>query len=305
MWATLSDRQIFLTSLLTGVLGSGPAATVAIYPCDKHHFRGSFGGKDVIPLWRDASGTEANITGGLLDYLGHTYGESVSPEDFLAYCYTILANPEYTRRFSDDLATSAPHIPITTDIAQFRRGVELGRRLIWLHTYGARFIPDGQRPDTAPAGRARAVRPVPVTPEGYPNDFHWDEATETLHVGEGTFAPISRAVWEFEVSGLRPVRSWLGYRMMEPAGRKSSPLDEIRPREWPAEFTEELLELLWVLEHTVNMSSDLTTFFEAVLQGDVLVAEDLPTPTEEQRKAPEIPRGNAVAPSEQMALDEQ
>ena len=167
-------------------------------------------------------------------------------------------------------------------------------------------MPGGERPDTVPAGRVRAVRPVPGTPGGlYPNDFQWDEATKTLHVGEGTFAPVSRAVWEFEVSGLRPVRAWLGYRMREPAGRKSSPLDEIRPREWPAEFTEELLELLWVLEHAVNMSSDLATFFEAVLQGDVLDVEVLPQPIEEQRKAPEIPRSNATNPSEQMAFEEQ
>lgn len=165
-------------------------------------------------------------------------------------------------------------------------------------------MPGLERATTVPAGHARAVRPVPVTPEGYPNDFHWDEATETLHVGEGTFAPVSRAVWEFEVSGLRPVYSWLGYRKREPAGRKSSPLDEIRPREWPAEFTEELLELLWVLEHTIDMSSDLATFLEAVIQGEVLTAEDLPTPTENQRKAPEIPRGNDAAPPEQMAFDE-
>ena len=93
--------------------------------------------------------------------------------------------------------------------------------------------------------------------------------------------------------------------MREPAGRKSSPLDEIRPREWPADFTEELLELLWVLEHTINMSADLAAFLEAVIQGGVVAAEDLPTATEEQRKAPEIPRGNAVAPSEQMAFEEQ
>ena len=144
-----------------------------------------------------------------------------------------------------------------------------------------------------------------MTAEGYPNDFHWDEATETPHVGEGTFAPVPRAVWELEISGLHPVKSWLGYRMRQPAGRKSSPLDEVRPREWPAEFTEELLQLLWVLEHTVIMLPDLATFLETVVQGDVLSAEDLPQPTEEQRKAPEIPRGNATALSKQMALGEQ
>ena len=304
LWIAHSERQIYLISLLTGVLGNGPAATIAALVPDLHHFRGSFGGKDIIPLWRNVAGTEVNIISGLLDYLAHVYGESASPEDFLAYCYAILAGPEYTRRFCEDLATSSLRIPITTDVNLFRQGMELGRRLIWLHTYGAHFVPEGEQAGTVPASRARAVRPVPVTAEGYPNDFHWDEATETLHVGEGTFAPISRAVWEFEVSGLRPVKSWLGYRMREPAGRKSSPLDEVRPREWPAEFTEELLELLWVLEHTIDMSSDLATFLEAVIQGEVLTAEDLPTPTENQRKAPEIPRGNDAAPPEQMAFDE-
>lgn len=304
LWVAHSERQVYLTSLLTDRLGNGPAATITANIPDLHHFHGR-GGKDIVPLWRNASGTEANITAGLLDHLAQVYGESVSPEDFFAYCYAIMAGPDYTRRFAEDLATSSPRIPITTDADLFRQGVELGRRLIWLHTYGARFVPGDERPDTVPAGRTRAARPVPVTAEGYPNDSRWDEATETLHVGEGTFAPVSRAVWEFEVSGLRPVKSWLGYRMREPAGRKSSPLDEIRPREWPAEFTEELLELLWVLEHAVNMSSDLATFFEAVIQGDVLAAEDLPMPTENQRKAPEIPRGNGVTPSEQMAFEEQ
>jgi hypothetical protein len=249
-------------------------------------------------------GTEANITAGLLDHLAQVYQTPVTPEDFLAYCYAILACPEYTRRFAEDLATSPPHIPITTDAAVFSQGVQLGRRLIWLQTYGARFVPEGHQPGVVPRGQARAVLPVPGTSEGYPNDFHWDPATETLHVGEGTFAPVSRAVWDFEVSGLRPVRSWLKYRMREPAGRKSSPLDDIRPNEWPAEFTEELLELLWVLEHTVNMSSDMAAFLEAVLQCEVFAAEDLPRPSQEQREAPELPRGSVSISSEQFALGE-
>ena len=303
LWTAHSERQIYLTSLLTGVLGKGPAATIAALVPDLHHFNGR-GGKDIIPLWRNAAGSEANITAGLLDHLAQVYGEFVSPENFFAYCYAILAGPEYTRRFTQDLATSSPRIPLTTDVSLFRQGVELGRRLIWLHTYGARFVPEGEQAGTVPTGHARAVRPVPVTAEGYPNDFHWDEATEILHVGEGTFSPISRAVWEFEISGLRLVRSWLGYRMREPAGRKSSPLDEIRPRDWPAEFMEELLELLWVLEYTVNMSPDLAKFFEALTQGGVLSAEDLSTPTEDQRKGPEIPRGNYAAPPEQKTFDD-
>ena len=50
----------------------------------------------------------------------------------------------------------------------FRQGVELGQRLIWLHTYGARFVPSDERVGTVSAGRARAIHPVPVTAEGLP-----------------------------------------------------------------------------------------------------------------------------------------
>jgi hypothetical protein len=147
------------------------------------------------------------------------------------------------------------------------------------------------------------MRSVPVTIDGYPRDFSWDETTETLHVGDGTFAPVSRAVWDFEVSGLRPLRSWLGYRMKKPTGKKSSPLDEVRPDKWPAEYTEELLELLWVLEYTVNRSGELTAFFESVIQGEVMVAGFLPQPNEEQRKPPEIPRSVTRIPTEQLSFD--
>lgn len=193
LWIAYSGEQIYLTSLLTDELGNGPAATVTADIPDLHHFHGR-GGKDVVPLWRNASKTEPNVTAGLLDHLAQVYEQSVSAEDLFAYCYAILAGPEYAQHFAEDLATSSPRIPLTTDVSLFHQGVELGRRLVWLHTYGARFVPEGEQAGTVPAGRARAVCPVPVTTEGYPTDFHWDESAETLHVGEGTFAPISQTV---------------------------------------------------------------------------------------------------------------
>ena len=65
--------------------------------------------------------------------------------------------------------------------------------------------------------------------EGMPEDFDYDAESRTLTVGTGAFSPVSREVWDFEVSGLRVLRSWLGYRMKNRKGRKSSPLDDIRP----------------------------------------------------------------------------
>ena len=62
-----------------------------------------------------------------------------------------------------------------------------------------------------------------------PNDFAYDPESQTLTVGTGAFAPVSQEAWNFEVSGLRVLRSWLGYRMKTRKGKKSSPLDDIRP----------------------------------------------------------------------------
>jgi len=67
----------------------------------------------------------------------------------------------------------------------------------------------------------------------------------------GCFARVVRDVYDFEVSGLKVVPSWLGYRMKRPKGKRSSPLDDIRPREWTGQFTTELLEVLWILEATI------------------------------------------------------
>jgi len=68
LWRTLSARQLFMTSLLTDILGSGPAVTVTHLPPDLHHFSGR-GGKDIVPLWRDAEARKPNIAAGLLENL--------------------------------------------------------------------------------------------------------------------------------------------------------------------------------------------------------------------------------------------
>ncbi len=73
----------------------------------------------------------------------------------------------------------------------------------------------------------------------------------TTPMGAGAFAPVAPEVYNFEVSGLKVVQHWLGYRMREPKGKKSSPLDDIHPQKWTRDFTDELLELLWILEATI------------------------------------------------------
>ena len=284
LWAAHSERQIYLTSHLAGVLGIGPASTATANVPDLHYFCGR-GGKDVIPLWRDAEASQANLPSGLLVVLNPCLG-NVTPEDFFAYCYALLATPAYVETYSEELTVPGPRIPITKDRAVFQQAAQLGRRLIWLHTYGERFVPSGQRSGEVPQGRARNPRTVPGEPKNYPEDFFYNETSEMLRVGKGEFGPVPKAVWDFSVSDFHVVHSWLNYRMKDGAGRSSSPLDEIRPQQWTMGMTDELLQLLWVLEATVAIFPNLKQTLEAVIAGETFRADELPQPTATERKPP-------------------
>lgn len=300
-WNTRSEKQVYLTSLLTGILGSGPAAVACAEVPDLHHFRGSFGGRDVIPLWRNAAGTEPNVTRGLVEAVGQALGATVLPEDLFAYAYAILSAPDYVATFSEELTIPGPRVPVTKDKRLFAKGVKLGRRLIWLHTYGQRMVSAGEAVGQVPQGKARCIRGIPGTAEDYPEAFSCEDMPKLLRVGKGEFGPVSKDVWEFSVSGLAVVKSWLRYRMKAGAGRSSSPLDEVRPETWTAQMTQELLELLWVLEATVAMRTDINGLLAAVIAGPVFEATELPMPTDDEREPPKAGKKKAVAAQDEMA----
>jgi hypothetical protein len=285
LWLVANEDQVFLTSLLTGVLGEGPAAIATAEIPDLDHFRGSFGAKHVIPLWRDAKEGRANMTTGLLDALEEGTEPAPSPGDFFAYVYGVLVGG-FTSRFTAELEIPGPRIPITKDSELRAKTVEIGRKLIWLHTYGERFIPSGRKRGDIPAGKARCTVAVPADAEHYPEAYEYDPAAERLHVGEGVFEPVSPEIWNFSVSGLQVVKSWLSYRMKEGAGKRSSPLDDMRPERWPADFTEELCRLLWIVEETVTHIPMLSELLAQIVEGPVFSAHELPIPTEEERAAP-------------------
>jgi hypothetical protein len=286
LWEALSPNQVYLTTLLNHPLAQGPAMVGFAAIPDKHAFRGSYGGKNVFPLYRDQNEGEANILPGLLDVLAKAYGRAVTPEDFLAYVYGVLAQPAFTERFADELGTRELRVPLTKDAGLFAQVADAGARLLWLHTYGQRFVPRGKHAGQVPKGAARCKKAVPAAGADYPEKYEYNDATATLHVGAGEFGPVAPDVYGFEVSGLKVVQSWLGYRMKKPKGKKSSPLDEINPTEWPPEFTTELLELLWVLEATLAEYPKQAELLDAVVKGPCFKAAELPPVPDWARKPP-------------------
>ena len=284
LWRTHGEKQLYLTGLLTSALGDGPALVACAEIPDLHHFSGR-GAKDAISLYRNAQASAANILPGLLETLSQAHNRPVSAEDFAAYAYGALAHPGFTARYQTELATRQLRVPLTKDAALFAELRTVGARLLFLHTYAARFRREGG-PRRIPPGAAKCVKAVPGEAADYPDAFDHDMATRTLRVGAGEFAPVAAEVCEFQVSGLPVLRSWLRFRLRQGAGRKSSPLDEIRPQRWTAAFTNELLELLWVLEATLALQPQQAHLLDAVVAGDCLRAADLPPVPEALRKPP-------------------
>jgi predicted helicase len=285
LWAAHSERQVYLTSLLTKPLGAGPAMTACAEIPDLDHFSGR-GAKDIVPLYRDAKGRDTNALPGLLHMLAKEYGQEVTPEGFLAYVYGLLAQPAFTERFADELGSRQLRVPLTRNAALFTQIGDIGAKLLWLHTYGQRLMPNGKRKGQVPRGAARCVKAVPGDANGYPKTFEYNHATRTVHVGSGEFAPVALEVYEFEVSSLKVVQSWLGYRMRRPKGKKSSPLDKITPDRWSSEFTTELLELLWVLEGTIAEYPTLAKLLSRVVKGPCFAADELPAVPAAAREPP-------------------
>lgn len=282
LWRARSIHQLYLSSLLTKQLAHGPALTVSAFVPDLDHFSGR-GAKDTIPLYRTADESNPNILPGLLDVLARTFDVEVTPEDFVAYLYGTLALPAFTATFAPQLMARELRVPITKNRALFEKARSVGARLLWLHTFGERFVPTGKSTGQVQPGVSKCVTAVPGGPDSYPESFSFDVDSRALHVGAGVFAPVRPEVFDFEVSGLRVVKSWLGYRMKRGGGRKSSPLNEIRPDSWTAAFTTELLELLWVLEATVTMYAEQSALAKEIFDGNCFLAQDLPPVPPEAR----------------------
>ena len=191
--------------------------------------------------------------------LVETYDADVDAETLMAYCYALLGTRSYVRRFEEELRTPGPRVPFPRDVAVLQRTAALGRRLLWLHTFGARCGPSAR----FLSGAARCVVPPG---DRLPTDFAYDPTRRTLRVGKGEFGPITPEVWDYSVSGMRIVSSWLRRRISRTA-RGNSPLDNWGPSVWTAAPTRELVEVIWVLEATLALEPELDAVLDEVVSG--------------------------------------
>lgn len=204
LWRLMGKTQVFVNEHHADPLTSGPGLVFTALVPNVHHFKGSAGGR-VLPLYRDRAGLAANLAPGLTRLLSEWLGRTVTAADLLAYIAAVTAHTGYTATFREELRTPGVRVPLTADAELWEEAVRLGRRVLWLHTYGERYVdPEDDRP-AGPPRAALADRPkvqvaIPGTSDAMPDDISYDAGTATLHLGAGQIAPVRL---EVEIRGVR------------------------------------------------------------------------------------------------------
>ncbi len=205
----------------------------------------------------------------------------------MAYIAGVMAHPAFTARFKADLVRPGLRLPITADGQLFDHARALGREVIWLHTYGERMVDeDAGRPPGPPrlandGPTIPRAGTIPATPEGFPNELRYDAAARRLFVGTGYVDNVSQAMVDYDVSGMNVLNQWFSYRKKDRRRpiigdrRPPSPLSDIQPDHWLAEYTSDLLDLLHVLGRLVALEPAQAKGLEDILGATLLEHEQL------------------------------
>ncbi|WP_317442483.1 type ISP restriction/modification enzyme [Streptomyces collinus] len=248
LWRVADEHQVFVVE--TG--GDDPLLATSRLPLLRT-------GR-IRPLHRRPAGGEPNLAPGLLDHLADRLGFRPGAPDVLAWILA-AARPDLT-------------VPLTGDAELWQRGVDLGRRMLWL------MRRDGERPKL-PGGRRPYVRaPLPARPV----TLHYDGDEETLHLDEGRISPVPAQAWEYEVAGVRVLEAWFAARIAPAA---AGGLEAVRPTAWPQSWTSELLELITVLALLGGLRPLRTelTVTSPVTAAELCRAGVLPAPEASRRPA--------------------
>ncbi|MDD9908867.1 MAG: N-6 DNA methylase [Ahrensia sp.] len=286
LWEMYSQNQIHLTALEAHSPKSGPAIGLSDLIPDLDHYHGR-GGR-VYPLWRDGQATASNIEPALLRELHRRYRFDVPPEDMMAYIAAVMANPAFTERFKKDLKRPGLRVPLTADRVLFQQAAKLGRRIIWLHTFGERFVdPSADRPNGSPRmepgkrPQIPAGAAIPGAPNPLPDEMHHDPATNRLHIGDGYVGNVTKAMWDYDVSGMPVIKHWFSYRKRDRSRpiigdrRPPSPLSDIQPDHWPAEYTTDLIDMLNVLGLLIELEPEQAELLDRIMDGPLISNDKL------------------------------
>jgi len=278
LWAVRSPDQIYLTEQSNHAIDSGPGVAFTQLIPDLHHYNGRSG--RVFPLYCGPTTDEPNITPGLLEVLGKTFGRRPTPGDLFAYVAGVVAHRGYTHRFAEQLQQPGVRVPLTADSTLWRDAVRVGHDVLWLHTFGSSTADHGRRrpsfSDIVDAHAPEVVAEIPDAPGKLPAEIDYDPDTRTLIVGRGRVRPVGQEVWDYDVGGMRIIRHWFNYRSADQRyRRRSSLLDDETIRSWTPDLTDELLEIITVLDRLVALEPRQADLLERICGGPLITTSAL------------------------------
>ena len=231
-----------------------------------------------------------NLTEPAAQMLRERFGDN-TPGDLVYYLAALTGHPGYVRTFDKPLQQAGIRVPLTADPALWERAVQLGKQVVWLHTYGERGEPlPGmkylhQLPESAdytlPTPTVDMGRTMPEKKPSFSPDPVSSLSEEennpvmgTISFGKARCENVEKRVFDYTVGGNQVLGLWAKYRLKKPVVRRSSSLNDIVQREWPEAWSEEYERLLYTLTHLVHLEPAQEKLLDEVLAGEQIFREE-------------------------------
>lgn len=287
LWEHRVPGQVFIVEQHAHYPKAGPGLYFSALIPDMHAFNNR-GGRAHPTL---TTGGTPNLTEPAAQMLRERFGDN-APGDLVYYLAALTGHPGYVRTFDEPLQQAGIRVPLTADPELWERAVQLGKQVVWLHTYGERGepLPGMERLHQLPEG-ADYTLPTPTVdmgktmPEKKPS-FSPDPVTGTLSeeqnipvtgtvsFGRARCENVEKRVFDYTVGGNQVLGLWAKYRLKKPVVRRSSSLNDIVQREWPEAWSEEYERLLYTLTHLVHLEPAQEKLLDEVLAGEQIFREE-------------------------------
>ena len=286
LWEHRVSEQIFIVEQHARHPQAGPGLYFDALIPDMNAFNNR-GGRAHPVL--NVNGTP-NLTEPAAQMLRERFGDN-APGDLVYYLAALIGHPGYVRTFDKPLKQAGIRVPLTADPALWERAVQLGKQVVWLHTYGERGEPlpgikylhqlpkdaDYTLPNpTVDMGKTMPEKKPSFSPD--PVDSLSKEENNpvmgTVSFGQARCENVEKRVFDYTVGGNQVLGLWAKYRLKKPVVRRSSSLNDIVQREWPEAWSEEYERLLYTLTHLVHLEPAQEKLLDEVLAGEQIFREE-------------------------------
>jgi hypothetical protein len=161
-------------------------------------------------------------------------------------------------------------------------------------------LPPERRPTIPAEGK------IPSDPDLMPDTIGYDATRKRLLVGCGYVENVPPGVWHYQVSGKQVLPHWFSYRKKNRERpiigerRTPSPLGDIQPNHWLAEYTTELINVLNVLAWLVDLEPAQAELLDRICAGPTIREDELREAGALEDDAPQVRKARRLRQTETL-----